>query len=186
MKKEIGAKNCLYPMPTTVVGTMVDGKENYITIAHVGILDFQTISIGSAKSHHSNRGIRECGCFSVNLPSVDQVEETDYAGIVSGKEIDKSTLFRSFFGKLGSAPMIEEFPVNMECRLVQTLDLPRHDIFIGNIIGTYCDEEVMTDGMLDFGKLDPILYTHFDRSYWKLGERLASAWNVGKDLRRIR
>ena len=180
MKIEIGAKACLYPLPTTVVGTLVNGKPNYITIAHVGILDFETISLASAKTHYSNRGIMETGTFSVNIPSTDQVEKTDFVGIVSGKKVDKSTVFRTFTGKLKTAPMIEEFPVNMECELIDTLDFPKHDIFIGRIVETYCDESVLTDGILDFDKLDPILYTHFDRGYWKLGERFAKAWNVGK------
>jgi flavin reductase (DIM6/NTAB) family NADH-FMN oxidoreductase RutF len=181
MKKEMGAKMCLYPMPTTVVGTMVDGRPNYLTIAHVGIMDFETLSIASAKKHHSNRGIKENGCFSVNIPSIGDVVTTDYIGIVSGKETDKASLFTPFYGKLKNAPMVEELPVNMECRLVQTLDLPRHDIFIGTVVETYCEERVMTDGRLDYRKLDPILYTHFDRGYWKLGERFADAWKVGKD-----
>jgi flavin reductase (DIM6/NTAB) family NADH-FMN oxidoreductase RutF len=182
LKIEIGPKNCLYPMPTTVVGTMVDGKPNYITIAHVGILDFETVSLGSAKSHYSNKGINDNGTFSINIPSAEQVEKTDYVGIVSGKDVDKSSIFRAFYGKLRTAPMIEEFPINMECELIQALDLPKHDIFIGRIVETYCDDSVMTDGTIDFEKLDPILYTHFDRGYWRLGDKLANAWNVGKRL----
>lgn len=171
-------------MPTTVVGTLVKGKPNYITIAHVGILDFETISLGSAKTHFSNIGIKDNGTFSVNIPSIDQVEKTDYVGIVSGKKVDKSLVFEPFYGRLKTAPMIKEFPVNMECELVKTIDLPKHDVFIGRIVDTYCEESVMTEGKLDFKKLNPILYSHFDRGYWTMGERFANAWNVGKAMRK--
>ena len=67
-----------------------------------------------------------------------------YCGIVSGKKVDKGALFKTFFGKLKTAPMIEECPVNMECQLVRTVDFPTHDIFMGEVVNTFCDEAVLT------------------------------------------
>jgi flavin reductase (DIM6/NTAB) family NADH-FMN oxidoreductase RutF len=183
MKTEVGAKNCLYPMPTTLVGALVDGKPNYITIAHVGIMDPGSVSLGMNKVHHTNAGIKENGTFSINIPSVKIVKETDYCGLVSGKDLDKATLFRTFYGKLKTAPMIEECPINMECRLVKTIDFPNHDIFIGQIIDTYCDEAILTEGIVDFSRVQPILFVMNDRSYWTLGNKFAKAWNIGKELK---
>jgi flavin reductase (DIM6/NTAB) family NADH-FMN oxidoreductase RutF len=80
--------------------------------------------------------------------------------------------------------MIAECPINMECRLIQSVDFPRHDIFIGEIVETYCDERCVTDGVVDFSKVQPILFVMNDKSYWKLGERLARAWHVGKELKK--
>ena len=131
VKKEVGPKNCLYPMPSTLVGAMVNGKPNYIAIAHVGIMDPGSVSLGMNKAHYTNAGIKEAKTFSINIPSEEQVVKADYCGLVSGKNVDKSRLFTTFFGKLKTAPMIEECPVNMECQLVRTVDFPRHDIFIG-------------------------------------------------------
>lgn len=183
MKITLGAKNCLYPMPTTIVGANVNGGPNYITIAHVGIMDLGTISLGMNKIHHTNAGIKENGTFSVNIPSVAMVKETDYCGLVSGKNVDKANLFSNFYGKLETAPMIKECPINMECKLIQTVDLPRHDIFIGEIIETYCEDKYMTDNVVDFTKVQPILFTMNDTGYWKLGERFARAWSIGKNFR---
>ena len=183
MKAKLGAKNCLYPMPTTLVGANVNGKPNYITIAHVGIMDPGSISLGMNKAHYTNGGIKENGTFSVNIPSVGMVKETDYCGLVSGKRVDKAELFEDFYGKLGTAPMIRECPINMECRLIQTVDFPRHDIFVGEIVETYCDEQCLTDGVVDLSKVRPILFAMNDRGYWKLGERFAQAWSVGKELK---
>lgn len=183
VKAEIGARNCLYPMPTTLVGALVEGKPNYITIAHVGIMDPGSVSLGMNKMHFTNVGIRTNGTFSVNVPSVKMVEETDYCGLVSGKNLDKAGLFKTFFGKLRTAPMIEECPINMECRLTRTIDFPSHDIFIGEVIETYCDEGVLTDGIVDLAKVDPILFAMNDRSYWKLGGRFAKAWSIGNKLK---
>jgi flavin reductase (DIM6/NTAB) family NADH-FMN oxidoreductase RutF len=103
-------------------------------------MDLGSISLGMNKGHYTNAEIKEHGTFSVNIPSIDMVTKTDYCGLVSGRRVDKGALFETFYGKLGSAPMIKECPVNMECRLIQTIDFPRHDIFIGEIAETYCDE----------------------------------------------
>jgi flavin reductase (DIM6/NTAB) family NADH-FMN oxidoreductase RutF len=183
MKKEIGARNCLYPLPTTIVGAEVDGKPNYVTIAHVGIMDMLSVSLGMNKSHYTNAGIKTNGTFSVNIPSVKMIKETDYCGLFSGKLRDKSTIFKTFYGKLKTAPMIEECTVNMECELIKIVDFPNHDVFVGKIIATYCDEIVLSDGEVDFVKVKPILFVMNDKSYYKLGDRFAKAWAVGKDLR---
>jgi len=182
MKKELGPRNCLYPMPTTLIGALVDGKPNYITIAHVGIMDPGTVSLGMNKAHHTNAGIKQNGTFSVNMPSEEMVVKTDYCGIVSGKKTDKSALFKTFYGKLKTAPMIEECPVTMECRLVKTVDFPSHDIFMGEVVSAYCDESVLTDGVLDLDKMRPLLFSMGDRGYWSMGKRVADAWSAGKKL----
>lgn len=168
MKVKLGAKNCLYPMPTTLVGANVNGKPNYITMAHVGIMDPGSVSLGMNKVHYTNAGIKENGAFSVNIPSLEMVKETDYCGLVSGKHVNKSQLFETFYGKLGTAPMIKECPINLECRLIQTVDFPRHDVFVGEVVEAYCDEQYLTDGVVDFSKVQPILFVMNDRSYWKL------------------
>jgi len=183
MKKEIGAKNCLYPLPTTLVGALVNGKPNYITIAHGGVMDLGSISLGMGKAHYTNAGIKASQTFSVNIPSAKMVKETDYCGLVSGKSEDKAVLFKTFYGKLKTAPMIEQCAINMECELIKTIDFPNHDVFVGRIAATYCDETVLTHGIVDFEKVQPILFVMNDRSYWKLGSRFADAWNVGKTLK---
>ena len=97
MKVKLGPVNTLYPLPTTLVGALVDGKPNYITIAHVGIMDLGSISLGMNKVHYTNAGIKENKTFSVNLPSVELVKETDYCGLVSGKNVDKGELHGNRF-----------------------------------------------------------------------------------------
>src|SRR5512139_2987655 len=150
MKTELGATNCLYPLPATLVGATVDESPSFITIAHVGIMDPGTVSLGMSKTHHTNRGIKDCKTFSINVPTTAQVMETDYCGLVSGKRVNKAELFDVFYGTLKTAPMITECPINMECRLVKTVDFPKHDVFVGEITSTYVDDSVLTDGTVDF------------------------------------
>ena len=182
MKVKLGIKNCLYPMPTTLIGAMVNGKPNYTTIAHVGIMDLTSVSLGMNKSHYTNQGIRENKTFSINIPSTKIIKKTDFCGLVSGKNDDKAHLFKTFFGTLETAPMIEECNINMECQLVKTVDFPNHDIFIGRITETYCDKAVLTDGKVDFDKVQPILFEMNTQSYWEIGGKIAKAWNIGKEL----
>lgn len=185
--KPMGPVNALYPMPTTLVGATVNGKPNFITIAHVGIMNHGTpqyISLGMAKAHYTNGGIRENKAFSVCLPSEDQMVETDFCGIMTGKKTDKGALFDLFYGKLETAPMIRQCPVSMECRLDRTFDFETHDVFIGEIVETYVKESVLTDGKIDIGKVRPLLFDMSSIQYFALGPAVGKCWNAGKALKR--
>lgn len=183
LKREIGAIDALYPTPTVLVGTMVNGKPNFATIAHVGIMSIENlISISLSKTCHTNLCIRENATFSVNIPTEAQVKETDYCGIVSGKSVDKAALFKIFYGTLDTAPMIVECPISMECRLIKTIEFPKSDVFVGEIVQTYCDENALEHGGVDLAKVKPILFDMNSRSYWSLGEKLAPCWRIGRDL----
>jgi flavin reductase (DIM6/NTAB) family NADH-FMN oxidoreductase RutF len=91
-------------------------------------------------------------------------------------------MFKTFYGTLKTAPMIEQCSINMECELLKTVYFPNHDIFIGKIVKTYCDETVLTDGEVDFEKVQPILFVMNNQSYYVIGNKLAKAWNIGKEL----
>ena len=71
----------------------------------------------------------------------------------------------------------------MECRLVQTLDFPRHEVFIGEIAAAYSDPAVMSNGLVDYARANPLLFIMEDKGYWQLGPRLATAWKAGKELK---
>ena len=182
-KKTIGSRNFLYPMPTVLVSADVNGKPNYLTVAFCGIVQAgpPMIAVTLGKMHYTNEGIRENKCFSVNIPSRHMLEVTDYCGIVSGKKADKSDIFRSFYGKLGKAPMIHECPVNLECRLVDTLDFGGgSEVFIGEIMESYAEEKYLCNGIPDVEKIEPIVFSMYDNNYWGIGKHLGKAWHSGK------
>lgn len=190
MKRNLGGINALYPSLTTIVGAVVEGRPNFLAVAHVGIMNHGTpqyISVGLAKAHFTNRGIHAHGQFSVNIPSEELVTQTDYVGIVSGKQTDKSTLFDVFYGDLPHAPLIGACPVCMECRLERVVDFPTHDVFVGEIVATHADPAVLTDeGKIDIARLKPLLFDMASLQYWSLGAPLARCWSVGKSLKTIR
>jgi flavin reductase (DIM6/NTAB) family NADH-FMN oxidoreductase RutF len=181
----IGPTNALYPMPTTLVGATVNGKPNFLAVAHVGILNHgspQYLSIGLAKAHYTNAGIQENRTFSICLPSEDLMIEIDYCGLKSGRNFDKSTLFDLFYGELKTAPMVRQCPVNMELKLHDVLALGRHDIFVGELIQTYADDTVLKDGKVDIAKVRPLLFDMASARYWSLGTPVGQCWKAGKAL----
>lgn len=184
MKNKIGNENVLYPTPTVLVGATVNGKPNFITIAHIGIMTLEHISLGIGKVHYTNDGIKEHGTFSVNIPSEALIKETDYVGLVTGKKVDKAKLFDLFYGELETAPMIKECPVNMECRLERIIDFPNHDVFVGEVIETYVDDSVLTNGKVDVSKIKPLLFDMPLKKYWSLGSVVGNCWNIGKELKK--
>jgi len=184
--KAIGAVNALYPTPTTIVGCNVNGKPNFLTIAHIGILNHGTpqyLSIGLGKVHYSNAGIMENKTFSICLPSEDLMVKTDYCGLMTGKKTDKASLFDIFYGELKTAPMINECMVNMELKLHDVLDYKTHDIFVGELYQAYADDAVMKDGKVDIAKLRPLLFDMSSIQYFSLGQPVGKCWNVGKALK---
>ena len=185
-KRNIETNVCLYPMPVVLVGAMVKGKPNFMTVGWVSRVNLRPpmIAVCINKAHYTYEGIFENRAFSVNIPGKSMVGLTDYCGLVSGRKVDKSKLFKVFYKELPGAPMITECPLNMECSLINSIDLPSNYLFIGEIAGAYCGEEFMTDGNPDIKKIDPFVLTMPDNSYWGVGEFIAKAWNVGKELKK--
>ena len=185
----IGKINGLYPSLTTIVGSVVGGRPNWMTVAHVGIMNHaigevpQYLGISVHPSHRTNAGIREHGQFSINVPSRAMLEVTDYVGIVSGKSTDKSEIFEVLKGELEFAPMIADCPLTMECRVHQTVIVGEHELFIGELVQTYVQESCLDNGKVDLARVDPLLFDFTRILYWSLGEVAGKPWNAGKALK---
>lgn len=182
-KQQIGT-NFFIPMPVVLMGTQVKGKDNFMAVGWCARVNGNPpmIACGIAKNHYTPQGVAENKTFSLNIPSADLLEKTDYCGIVSGANTDKSKVFSVFHGSLETAPMIRECPVTLECRLVQDIPLPTHHLFIGEIVGAYADKRVIRDGKPDFPRIDPLFLTIPDNRYWTLGKHAGDAWSAGKKL----
>ena len=174
------------PMPVALVGALVGGKPNFMAVGWLTRVNHQPpmLAVALNKQHHTPKGIIENGTFSACFPNVAMAQITDYCGVVSGRKADKSELFEVFYGETETAPMIAECPLNIECKLVQTVELPSNNLYIGEIVNAYSEERFMTDGKLDFQKLDPLLLTMPDNNYWSFGENVGKAWKDGAALKK--
>ncbi|MGB2982805.1 MAG: flavin reductase family protein [Candidatus Bipolaricaulia bacterium] len=181
-------KNLIYPYVPMIVGVNVGGKPNYITVGLIGWLCYDVMSISVGHEQYSRSGLLENGTFSINQPTAALVKQLDYCGIASGRKTDKAELFDTFYGELETAPMIGACPINIECRVVQTLIRPIHTVFLGEVAAVHASEEFLQEGVPDLAKIQPVFYAPDplrDRqtySYWSLGEKLGHAFEIGKDL----
>ncbi|MBI5696055.1 MAG: flavin reductase family protein [Nitrospirae bacterium] len=189
-KKTLGPQTMLYPMPTLLIGADVDGKPNFMAASWSGIACSEPpmLTVAFQPQRHTLKGVKKNRTFSVNIPSVAQMKETDYTGIFSGsKEPDKTAIagFEVFYGGTKGAPMIAQCPVNLECTVVITLELGSHDLIVGQIREVHASEDVLdADGKVDPAKVDPLIFTVPDRSYRRMGEVVGKAFKVGAELKK--
>src|SRR4030066_133496 len=127
IKKKSGPQPMVWPHPTVLVGANVNGKPDFAAVAWTGVAASNPASVTIALQPHrySLKGIYENRTFSINVPSVDLVKETDYCGLVSGADADKAKTcgFKVFYGTLDTTPLIEQCPVNLECEVLHMLNL---------------------------------------------------------------
>jgi flavin reductase (DIM6/NTAB) family NADH-FMN oxidoreductase RutF len=184
LEQGTGPVPILVVYPVVMVGAKVDGKPDFATVAWTGVAASvpPTISIALQHHRHSIKGIRQNMAFSVNIPSVDQVREADYCGLVTGAKVDKveSCGFKVFYGTLDNAPLIEQCPVSHACEVVQILNLGSHELIIGRIVETYVREDCLTDGRPDAGKVRPLLFS--SGKYSSVGGPVGDAFQVGKGV----
>ena len=182
-KVKFGPEPLLYPMPAVLVGAKVDEKPNFMTAAWCGIAAFKppALSVALQKIRHTLKGINEQGTFSINVPSSALAQRVDYCGIYSGRKRDKSSLFQVFYGALKTAPLIGECPINIECKMLHSLDLGSHMLVVGEISETYVSKDCLTDEKPDPMKIDPLVYTTGVMEYQRLGEVIGKAFHLGKE-----
>ncbi|MFX0071348.1 MAG: flavin reductase family protein [Candidatus Hermodarchaeota archaeon] len=179
----------LIPKPVVLIGALVDDKPNFFTVADVSTTGYQIprFVVSSGKGHYTNNGIIENECFSVNIPSIDMVQQTDYCGTKSGRRADKAEVFEIFYGgELEKAPMIKEAPISHACKLVKNVDFgDSHYLFIGEIKETYVNEDYLAEkgNLLDINKVRPFTF-YYDNLYYKVGESFAQAYKIGKEYQK--
>lgn len=188
MKEKFGALPYIYPIPIALVGANIAGKPNFSTIGDTGLVGIKppVIYISLHHNHHTTIGVEQNGTFSLNFPSTDMLTKVDYCGIVSGRDINKAALFNVFYGDITTAPMIDECPVNMECRVIQKVYIQHRCMFIAEVVQTYVTDRYVshenTPGtILPLEDLDPILYA-LDNCYYRIGKPIGVGYNAGNEL----
>lgn len=168
----------LYPLPVVVVSCAdAAGKPNLVTLAWVGIVCSEPpmLSIAVRPGRFSHPIIKQTREFVVNIPRASQAKAADLCGMISGRSHDKFAAagLTPEPAKFVRAPLIEEFPVNIECRVRETLSLGSHELFIAEILCVHADEEALDEaGNLAAEELQPLAYVNGE--YYALGELVGS------------
>jgi len=172
--------------PVVLVGTMVNGKPNFMAVAWCGVANSNPpmVSVAIRPARYTLQGMQNKE-FSINIPSADIVKEVDYCGTVSGAKVDKVAVckFKIFFGNLKNAPLIEQCPVNLACKVEHILELGTHQFIIGRVEETHISENCLTDGRPDLRKIKPVIYGMGPLAeYYALGDSLGRGYSIGKEL----
>lgn len=186
MKRSLGARTLVYPTPTWIVGSYdKDGRPNGATVAWGGICNSQPpcVAVSLRKATYSYGNLMERQAFTVNVPSEGQVRQADYFGLTSGREVDKfsATRLTPVRSELVDAPYIGEFPLVLECKVIEVFELGLHTQFVGEILDVKADESVLgSDGLPDMEKVRPILFAPENQAYYGVGANLGPAFQIGQ------
>jgi flavin reductase (DIM6/NTAB) family NADH-FMN oxidoreductase RutF len=188
MKKRLGPSDRLYPMPVPLVcgGTMEVADACAVAWMGICATNPPRLAIALRESRHTLELIRESGTLTVNTARAEDAAIVDYFGTTPGAEVDK-------FAVTGwslepstevEAPRIAECPYQMECRVVQEVELGSHVLLIAEVLESHADASVLdeTGEKVDVGKLNPLVYIAGSREYWELGNKLADAYTLGKTI----
>lgn len=171
--------NMVYPLPAVMVSTAdKNGKDNIITVAWTGTIctNPAMLYISVRPERYSYHIIKESGEFVVNLTTEELAKATDWCGVRSGRDVDKWKEMKLTRGKcdtLQYAPLIEESPVNIECKVENIMELGSHHMFVAKVQAVQVDERYMqANGKFDLVASKLLAYSHGE--YYALGEKLGT------------
>jgi flavin reductase (DIM6/NTAB) family NADH-FMN oxidoreductase RutF len=187
MKRRLGPTERLYPMPTPLVVGGIGERVSVMTVAWIAIAGSTPSSVVMAvrSTRHTLALIRESGEFTVNVAPLALAEAVDYCGIVSGRNTDKfaDTGLTPVPGAVVATPVIQECPLNLECRVMQEVPNGEYVLVIGEIVETQADESILDDkGLISVDDLDPIVYIPSTREYRGLTPKVADAFRIGRGV----
>jgi flavin reductase (DIM6/NTAB) family NADH-FMN oxidoreductase RutF len=188
MKRSLGAKTLVYPAPVLVVGSYdAKGKPNVMTASWGGIACSQPpcVAVSLRKATYSYENLLQRKAFTLSIASQEHVKQVDYFGLVSGRTTDKfaATKLTAVKSKVVDAPYVKEFPLVLECRLVDVIELGLHTQFIGEVLDVKADEEVIGEGgAVDIRRLKPLVFTPDTQDYYSIGQFVGKVFSAGKDI----
>ena len=185
MKKQIKTTEAIFPMPVLMIATYNDdGTVNVMNAAWGTMIERDEVILNLTESHKTVKNIRKRKAFTVSIANAKNVKEADYFGVVSGNNTENKfnnsglTIEES---KIIDAPIINEFPICMECKLLE--DESDWGI-VGKVVNVSADEEVMTDNQVDITKLEAIAFDPYTHGYYKVTERVGNAFKDGLELKK--
>ena len=188
MKRSIGARPLVFTTPVWVIATYdPDGRPNAMTASWGGICCSKppSVAVSLRRATATYGFLVERGAFTVNVPSEDQVAVADYFGCVSGRDVDKLAAagITAVASELVDAPLLEELPLALECRLAHSLEIGLHTLFVGEIVDVKADEAVLGEkGLPEPALVRPISYAPEVRVYHGLGRMLGRSGSLAKEV----
>jgi len=165
-----------------LVGAMVDGRANFTTVGDCAIMGIRPalVAVSLGEGHFTTRGVVDHRAFSINVPTTAQLATVDYFGTVSGRDVDKSKLVAWRLGAALLVPLVDDCPVNLECRVLQDGTVEHRHFFVAEVLEAHLREDLGPGGtceptLPDLRALDPILYS-LDNRYYRVGEPIGTGY----------
>lgn len=187
MKKDLGVKPYLFPMPVLMIATYgEDEKVDVMNMAWGGICAENMVALNIDEDHKTAKNIKARGAFTLSVADVPHLEAADFFGIASGNKMadkfERSGLHAVKSEKV-DAPVVEEFPLTLECRVAECQHTAYGFRVLGEIVGVLAEERVLDGkGKVDPKKLDAFVFDQFQSGYYTIGEKVGQAWNSGAGL----
>ncbi len=187
MKKNLGCIPAVYPMPVLIVAAYDEnGTPNAMNAAWGMINDMKSIALFIDEDHKTTQNILSTKAFTVALADREHIKEADFLGIATGNKMaDKFARSGLTSAKSGfvNAPVINEFPLTIECELQDVIDTDSMYAIIGKIVNVCAEESVLNDsGKVDVMKLNALIFDQFTAGYYVTGEKAGDAWREGQSL----
>lgn len=187
MKKNLGIVQAVYPMPVLMVAAYDgQGKVNVMNAAWGMICNSDRIALFIDEEHKTTKNILKTKAFTVSLADEAHMEAADFFGMASGNKMtDKfeHTGYHAVRSEFVNAPVIEEFPVVMECELAEVSSTESFYAIVGRIVNTAAEESVLNEkGKVNPMKLNALIFDQFQHGYYTTGEKVGQAWNAGAGL----
>ena len=187
MKKDLGVLPAVYPMPVLMVAAYdKNEKVNVMNVAWGQICDEDKIILFIGEGKKTWLNIKESKAFTVSIADKAHMDAADFFGIASGNKIDdkfERTGYHATKSDKVHAPVIDEFPVAMECELLEFLHTDYVDGIVGKIVNVKADEAVLDEkGKIDPERMQALIFDQFRHGYYVTGEQVGKAWNAGAAL----
>lgn len=187
VKKDLGVKPYLFPMPVLMIATYgEDGKVDVMNMAWGGICAHHMVALNINENHKTAGNIKARGAFTLSVADIPHLEAADFFGIASGNKtadkFERSGLHAVKSTKV-DAPVVEEFPLTLECRAVECQHTAYGFRVLGEIVGVLAEERVLDgEGRVDPKKLDAFVFDQFQSGYYAIGEKVGQAWDSGAGM----
>lgn len=184
MKKDIETKIALFPMPVLMITAYDEnGKVNVMNAAWGMVCAEDKIALFIDEDHKTTKNIRVVKAFTVSLADEKNISEADFFGIATGNKMSdkfERTNFHATKSLHVNAPIIEEFPVVMECELAEIVETENLHAVVGKIINAQAEENILDEkGRVNPAKINALIFDQFQRNYYSVGEKVGKAWHEG-------
>lgn len=183
MRKKLNITEGIFPMPVLMVATYnEDGSVNVMNAAWGTMQERGNVALNLTKTHKTVKNIKARGAFTVSIADADHVDEADYFGVVSGnKVLDKfaNSGLTASKAEMVDAPIINEFPLCLECEFIEYQDGRYGCGVIGRVVNVTADESVMVGDKIDMSLVNAIAFDPYTHGYYKVTERVGEAFKDG-------